>query len=254
MNMKDKLFHDGDIAVFKKDFTVMYSDIDMTGSVTMPAICNYFFEIGSIHGRILTEDAELDSIFVLTRLYVKMEKYPSVEETVSIRSWLSPVKDRYVIRNFLISDAEGDIIGRGKTSAVPFDINGRKGGAVPENMMKVKTVDTEPASDHVIEKLHQVISPVYRKNFEVRYFECDINMHANNVRYIQWCIETLPVDFIKSHVLHEIDVNYRAESSVGDMLKSSAEPLNDGYSFIHTISGHAEMKDLTRMKSSWRKK
>ncbi len=250
--MKDEKIHSSDFSIMNKDFAVRYSDLDMTYSATMPAICSYFFEVGSIHGRILTEDAKLDSVFVLTRLYVKMDMYPEVEETVSVRSWLSPVKDKYVIRNFIVTGENGDIIGRGKSSAVPFNLHERTGAAIPENIGKVKTVDIEPATLHAFEKLTPVMTSLYEKSFEVSYFDCDIYQHVNNVKYIQWCIEALPVEFIKSHMLSEIDINFRTEGSVGDKLVLKAGYGGGDGIFVHTISDNIGGRELARMKSIWR--
>jgi len=251
MDMKNNT-QQSDISVMIKDFTVMYKDLDMTYSLSMPAICAYLFEVGSIHGKILTDDAELGSAFVLTRLYMKMERYPAVGDTFSVKSWLSPVRDRYVVRNFQISDSDGIIIGAAKTSAVAFNLKERTGGGIPANIMKVKTVDAEPATPHLFEKLHPVISPLYEKIFSVGYFDCDFYWHVNNVKYIEWCIETFPVEFIKSHRLYEIDANFRAEGNAGDNLVSKAAPGKEPGTFHHSITSFSGEKELLRMSSSWK--
>jgi len=255
MNMKEKNTRDADIASFEREFTVMVCDLDMNYSSTMPVICNYLQEMGIAHGMMLTRDAGIDSddtVFVLTRLHVIMERYPVWGETVSIRSWLSPIKDRYVIRNFEMAGRDGELIGRAINSAVSFDIKNRTGGSISGDLSKVQTIDVEPALPHDFEKLMPVTSPDYEQNVDVRYFDCDFYHHVNNVKYVQWCIETLPAEFIRSHELCEVDINFRAEGNIGDKLVVKTESAPEQGKFNHSITGGNSEKDLVRMKSVWR--
>ncbi len=255
MNMKNDNSHSGDISSIIRDFTVQVYDLDMNYSSTMPVICNYLQETGITHGMMVTADAGIasdDMVFVLTRLHVRMERYPQWKERVSIRSWLSPVKDRYVIRNFEVLAKDGEIIGRGINSAVAFDMKNRTGGVVAGDVSKVQTLDTEFALPHTFEKLSPVTSGEYQNNIDVRYFDCDLYHHVNNVKYIQWCIETLPVEFIRSHKLYEIDINFRAEGNIGDKLVVKTEAGSDDGIFNHSITDLSGEKELVRMKCIWR--
>ena len=204
----------------------------------------------------ITEDAGItseDMVFVLTRLHVRLERYPLWKEKVSIRSWLSPVKDRYVIRNFEITGENGELIGRAINSAAPFNIKQRTSGVIAGDVAKVQTLDAEPALPHTFDKLVSVTSPQYENAVEVRYFDCDFYHHVNNVKYIQWCIETLPAEFIRSHKLYEIDINFRVEGNIGDKLFVKTVSGSEGGVYNHSIINSTGEKDLVRMKSIWRK-
>ena len=255
MNMKNESIRTDDISSINRDFTVKVYDLDMNLSSTMPVICNFLQDVGITHGMMITEDAGItseDMVFVLTRLHVKMDRYPAWKEKISIKSWLSPVKDRYVIRNFEISGRDGVVIGRGINSAVAFDIKNRTGGVIAGDVSRVQTLDAEPALPHTFEKLSSVEHCEYKNNIEVRYFDCDLYHHVNNVKYIQWCIETLPVEFIRSRELYEIDINFRAEGNIGDKLVVKTGPGSVGGIFNHSITDSSSDKELVRMKSIWR--
>jgi acyl-ACP thioesterase len=244
-----------DISSIIREFNVSVYDLDMNFSATMPVICNYLQDVGITHGMMITDDAGIatdEMVFVLTRLHVKMDRYPLWREKITIRSWLSPVKDRYVIRNFLIAGKDGEIIGRAINSAAPFNIKKRTSGDIAGDVANVQTLNVEPALPHVFEKLIPVADPQHENAVEVRYFDCDFYHHVNNVKYIQWCIESLPEEFIKSHRLYEIDINFRAEGNMGDRLavKSSAGSENGVYN--HSVTDLNGEKELVRMKSIWK--
>ena len=255
MNMKNGNTNPADISSITKEFTVMAYDLDMNFSSSMPVICNFLQDVGIEHGMMVTEDAGItseDMIFVLTRLHVRLERYPLWKEKVSIRSWLSPIKDKYAIRNFEIKGDDGAVIGRAINSAVAFNINNRKGGEIEGDISKVQTLNIEPALPHTFEKLELVDSPEYENTFNVRYFDCDFYRHVNNVKYLQWCIESLPEEFLKGHKLYEIDINFRAEANNGDKLTAKAVSGSEPGIFNHSISDGSGEKDLVRMKSIWR--
>lgn len=253
MNMKNA--DTKDISLIERQFTVMVHELDMNMTPSMPSICNYLQEVGISHGMKIISEAGIgsdDLIFVLTRLHVKILKHPAWNETIKIRSWLSPVIDRYAIRNFLIYGKDGSLIGRAINSAVPFSMKDRKGGSLPPDMSRVQSRDDEHALPHTFEKINSIDTPDYDKKIEVRYSDCDLYRHVNNTRYISWCIDTIPAEYILNHTLHEIDINFRAEGNNGDELVCRAMKGPVEGAFLHTITDSSGTKDLVRMTSLWK--
>lgn len=243
------------ISLTEKDYTVNVYDLDINVSSTMMMICNYLQDIGITHGMLITKDAGInnsDIIFVLTRLHVKLDRLPGWHETIKVESWLSPIKDKYVIRNFEIFSNSGSVIGRGINSAVSFSMKERTGVTLDLDTNRVQTLDREPALPHNFEKLPQIEKADHEIKINVRYFDCDLYRHVNNVKYIQWCAEALPFDFLKSHSLHEIDINFRAEANFGDTVVSKAVKGSEDGVFHHAITDSTGAKDLVRMKSVWK--
>jgi acyl-ACP thioesterase len=243
------------ISLTEKNYTVNVYDLDINVSSTMMLICNYLQDIGITHGMLITKDAGInnsDIIFVLTRLHVKLDRLPEWHETIKIESWLSPIKDKYVIRNFEIIDSSGNTIGKGINSAVSFSMEERTGVTLDLDSNRVQTLDREPALPHDFEKLPLIEKADHEIKINVRYFDCDLYRHVNNVKYIQWCAEALPFDFLKSHSLHEIDINFRAEANFGDTVVSKAVKGSEDGIFHHAITDSTGAKDLVRMKSVWK--
>lgn len=244
-----------DLSFAEKFFTVMVHELDMNMTPSMPAICNYLQEVGIAHGMSIISDAGIgndDLFFVLTRLHVRMTRYPSWKEKIKIRSWVSPVKDRFIIRNFEIYGECGSIIGRAINSAVPLSIKERKGGDLSPDMSRVQCRNDEPPLPHIFNKIDTIVHPDYEKYFRVRYSDCDLYRHVNNTRYISWCIDTLPDEYILNHRLYEIDINFRAEGNSGDDLISRAQWSTGQGAFIHTVTDSTGTKDIVRMTSLWK--
>ena len=53
--------------------------------------------------------------------------------------------------------------------------------------------------------------------YTVKYSDIDMNNHVNSMKYIQWVIDTLPIEKIKKGI-KKIDINYIKEALYGDEL------------------------------------
>ena len=254
MNMNFKNIDDG--AMIEKEFVVPTYDIDMKFTTTMPVICNYLYDIGMVHAAIITKDLGSlpeNIVFVMSRLHVRVEKYPLFKESALIRTWLSPIESKHVVRNYLLMDKSGEIFGRAINSATTFNLKERTGVDISGGIAasNIKTLTLEHALPHVFEAIPDADSPIYENEVDVRYFDCDFYHHVNNVRYIEWCIEAMPIEFLRKHRLYEIDISFKRESGMGEKLKVKVAAGSEENTFIHSITSEDGSRDIVRMKSVW---
>jgi acyl-ACP thioesterase len=146
------------------------------------------------------------------------------------------------------------MIGKAIYSTTAFNLKERTGVDISKNpsTSKAKINDMEPALPHVFEKLPPVFSPEYVNNVDVRYFDCDFFGHVTHVKYIEWGIETLPLDFLRKHRLYEMEIDFKKESSLGDKLIVKTGVGSEKNTFIHSITGEEGGRELIRMKSIWK--
>lgn len=253
MNMKNSV---NDISIVSREFKVQVYDIGMDSAATMATICNYLQEAGITHGMMLMDKAGIsvqDLVFVLTRLHVRMLRYPIWKERVIIHTWISPITNRYAIRNFIIESDKGETLGLAINSALPFNLSKRSGANIDIDVSSVETLDRDVPLPHVFEKLESPANPEFTSSITASYSHCDLYRHINNVKYIDWCLDTIPKNVYESSKLYEIDINFRAEGNCGDMLTVNTASLNSANkSFIHSISKSPEGRELVKMKSIWR--
>lgn len=246
------------ISLIKREFTVQVYELDMNSKATMASICNYLQESGITHGMMLMDKAGIsaeDLVFVLTRLQVRMLRYPLWKEKITVSTWLSPIINRYAIRNFIIESENGETLGLAINSAVPFSLKNRNSGNIEIDVTEVETLERQTPLPHVFEKLESPVNPQFTASIGASYSHCDLYRHVNNVKYIEWCLDTVPEDIYRTHELHEIDINFRSEGNCGDMLTVNSEVSeNNSSEFIHGISNSSKERELVRMKSLWKEK
>jgi medium-chain acyl-[acyl-carrier-protein] hydrolase len=92
----------------------------------------------------------------------------------------------------------------------------------------------------------------YTKIFDVRYTDIDTNRHVNNVKYIDWAIETLPLDIVQNHTLKGLMVTYKKETTYGATIKSCTEAnLTEGKALCRHNILDAEGKELCTLETLW---
>lgn len=83
-----------------------------------------------------------------------------------------------------------------------------------------------------------------------------MNKHVNNIRYLQWVVESVPAEIIDNYYLHSIDGRFVAEAHFGQTIasltKNDKNETNDK-SFLHTIKVEGNGKICATAKTIWKK-
>jgi len=93
------------------------------------------------------------------------------------------------------------------------------------------------------------------KRFQVRFRDLDLNRHANNVSYIEWTLETVPEMLWQKSRIAELEIEYLAESVLGDTVVAQAQlPKAAGGEMRHRLFRSGDKRELVRARSLWRGK
>jgi len=80
-----------------------------------------------------------------------------------------------------------------------------------------------------------------------------VNLHTNNVNYLKWTIDAYDFDFMMKHVPSSVEINYLAESMLGEniIIRSSREAGN-GLFYRHSIFRTTDSRELCRIRLEWK--
>ena len=115
----------------------------------------------------------------------------------------------------------------------------------------------EPLASVLPDRLKKLESPttaVEVGSWPVRYRDLDMNLHVNNVRYIERIIDSFPADFQQEHYLQEFEINYLAEALDGDYISAFVDKAvgEDTLGYSHRLSRRKVELDLCKARSVWR--
>lgn len=244
---------------FEQTFELRYSEMNKFGEASTTTILTLLEETAADHchsiGRSLY-DLKGDNIgWVLLSGIIEMYRYPIYKEKITIRTWISSNSDIRGFRENILFDESGEIIGKSKGLWVFFDINKRRPARIFEDIKCGWENKSGCCLDHdVTQKIMPLHSSANHCEFKVNKFDIDSYKHVNNIKYLQWLIESQPKELTDNYYLYSIDGRFMSEAQYGDTLLSFTDRDGEPNSFVHTIKTLAGDKICATAKTIWKKR
>ena len=193
--------------------------------------------------------------WVLLSGYMEMERYPLYKEKITIRTWLSEYSNIKAIRENIIYDEPGSVIGRAKGLWLFFDIQRRRPVKILDDIVEKWSCFPELSTAHdIAEKIEAIDSAKLKEKFLVHRYDTDAYKHVNNVKYLQWALETIPDEIIDNFYMYSIDGRYVREAQYGHAIESLAEYEKDTHSFLHAMKDLDSNHVCSTARTVWRKR
>lgn len=207
---------------FSKDYTITCYEADANKLMRPTAMLDIMQEAANVNATTLgfgyDEMISNNTAWVLSRINVKFINTPKWRDEVNLKTWHKGISKLFYLRDFILSDKEGNPMILATTSWLIIDMNTRR---------LVRNSDlalSDTAMDAIATPADKVVIPVdiepelIRKH-PVTWSEIDTNGHVNNVKYVVWAIDAVEQETIKEKPLKELLVNYDAEVMPGDLVK-----------------------------------
>ncbi len=244
---------------FEKQFELRYFEMNKFGEAKPTTILTLLEETAADHCHFIHHslyDLEKQNIgWVLVSGIMIMDRYPKYKEKINIRTWLSGYSMIKGFRENIIYDENRNIIGRGKGLWVFFDILRRRPVQIFDSIIESWSYCNEESIHHdITKKIKPTNSIVPVMEFRVNKFDVDTNQHVNNVRYLQWLLESTPDHIIDNYFLHSIDGRFISEAQYGDTVLAFTERDIEDDSFNYTIRTQENNKVCATANTIWKKR
>ncbi len=241
-----------------KQFELRYFEMNEFGVASPTSILTLLEETAADHccliNHSLDQLAEQNIGWILISGYMQIERYPAYREKITVRTWLSKYSNIKGFRENIIYDEQGLIIGRAKGLWVFFDIEKRRPIQIFNDIKNSWSFKSEECINYnIAKKINAIDSANYTRIFKVNRYDTDKNKHVNNIRYLQWAIESVPDEIINNYYLFSIDGRFVAEAQYDDTIISLAEEDGIDTSFLHTIKIQNNNKVCAIAKTVWKK-
>lgn len=244
---------------FEKHYRIPVYDTDFRGRLSLHSLFNYVQDIASEHAELLKfgrEDLQRNNRFwILSRMYAAINRMPRWGEEILLHTWPRGVEGLFALREIEVTDGKGEVISAVTTSWVVVDIETRR-PVRPGTMPALAGRDfiTRQATGRSAGKLEPPNGQMIETPpFRVRSGDLDVNLHVNNVKYIQWYCDTFGTDYLSGHEPEEVEINFLSESVEGDTVFLRHEVAGNGNnrpgcSVIRETDG----RELCRIMTAWR--
>ena len=244
---------------FTKNYEIHYYEVDSKLRCKLSSIIDFICDVGTQQSESVGGGIEYctqnNCAWVFYKYDIKMIRYPMFGETISITTKPVGFKKFYGLRKYIIKDSENNVIGEALALFFLINIQKRRPTRIQKEQYEFYGVDGDIDYDVSMEKLERIEQEDYCVDFKIRYSDIDSNNHVNNVKYIEWAIEAVPVEVVKDYTIKRIKVTFEKESKYGETISSSAaiKKVDDNIiKSYHTIRKN-DGTELTLLEAEWQK-
>ena len=197
---------------------VRYSEIDHRGTMTLPALINYFQDCSTFHSESIGLGMERLKLkkkaWVLSYWQIIIDGYPKLYEKITTGTFATEFKGLFGNRNFYMKVEEGGRIACANSIWVFMDLE--KGRPCRPAEEDIAPYGVNEPLDMPYEDRKISVPEVFedREPFPVRKYHIDTNEHVNNCQYVQMALEMLSGDIS----VRQVRVDYKKSAVLGDII------------------------------------
>ncbi|MBG0791067.1 MAG: acyl-ACP thioesterase [Desulfovibrionaceae bacterium] len=245
--------------VFEHAYYVRSYEPRTDGRVSIASVCNHLQDIASRHadslGFGLKGLRQSGHYWVLARLHLMMDRLPGYGGQTRVLTWPSGNERLTAMRDFQIFDHEG-LAGRATTSWVTVNAETHRPDPPDVVLDRRYIPDREHALAFPSKSVTRLREGDHAAAITARRADTDINGHVNNVKYVEFCLEAVPPEWVGANRCLGLDIQFRAESFAGDAYEaacSRSEPSDGMDTLLHRLTRSGDDKEIVRMRTWWKR-
>jgi acyl-ACP thioesterase len=229
------------LSVLEKEERIGFTGVDPSGRLTLFSIFDFFQKAAIAHAEDLAVGrvamAERGMVWVLSRMSVRVDRRPELDEVISIATWANGFERLFAVRDFSIT-ASGGVCVLARSLWLLIDIETRR----PLRPSALETTLPRGEGLPVLESPLALGMPSCAKlsgRREIKYSDIDFNGHVNNARYVQWIQDGVDYNALKNASRITAGINYLSEVKPCDEIEIWTAPLDrgNGFAFEGRLAG-----------------
>ncbi|MDR1582381.1 MAG: hypothetical protein LBS55_03835 [Prevotellaceae bacterium] len=242
----------------KYEYTVNSYLTDLQKRLSLPALFYLLQESALIHAESYnfgwTDLSENNFFWALARIKAQIDDYPQWKDSISVETWSKGPDAVMAYRDFEVYSSDNKKILSATSAWLMLSMETRKPQRIALMKDKFPAPYDRSAINIRLEKLpqHRIQASDNIVN-TVPYSAIDINGHVNNTLYIQWVMDSFPVDYILNHEVYDIEINYLQEAKINQRYYVIIEEFSPN-EYLCSVVRHPDNKELSRMMLKFREK
>ncbi|KAJ7957218.1 Acyl-[acyl-carrier-protein] hydrolase [Quillaja saponaria] len=273
--------------VYRQTFVIRSYEIGPDKTATMETLMNLLQETALNHvtssglagnGFGATREMSIRKlIWVVTRIHIQVQRYSCWGDVVEIDTWVDAAGKNGMRRDWIIRNHHTqEIITRATSTWVIMNRETRRLSKIPEQVreevapfyVKRVAIPSEEIDNEKIDKLTDETAGRIRSGLAPRWSDMDANQHVNNVKYIGWILESVPINVLEEYNLTSMTLEYRRECRQSNLLESltsstssvTGDSKNNSIhrkpemQYTHLLRMQADKAEIVRARTEWHSK
>jgi len=190
--------------------------------------------------------------WVLAKWDIEIFSYPGFNQQITLSTVPTSFRSYFGFRMLEARDGAGKLLARAHTLWVFVDTRRKKPVPVTRELVLAYGLTSEQKKPLPMEAPSAPESDALQTRFQIRPGDIDTNGHVNNIRFVEWALDTLPVDFTEKHSVYRVLVDYRKELTYGEPVTATADISGNDDEIVtrHRISSGE--KDASVITFRWK--
>ncbi|SFS38093.1 acyl-[acyl-carrier-protein] thioesterase [Sphingobacterium wenxiniae] len=206
------------IEIYSKTYRLDFTQCYPNGFLKYSELSNLMQLVAAEHAAGLGFDymnmAKQNQAWVLTRVRIEIDKLPKLLQEITIHTWIEDFLGNRSVRDFAIEVGGKKIIGASTFWAV-LNIKERKSENLAIHINPQHVLSGKKSTSVPFRRIDQQTDYDQHSSYTVRLSDLDVVQHVNNVRYTEWCMDSLDAAVVLNKPFKSIDMNYIKELGLG---------------------------------------
>lgn len=212
-------------STFSKKWEINFVQCYPNGQLKLTELCNIIQLTAGLHaelGGLSFSDMQVfHQAWVLSRMRVEVTDLPKWRDTVTVKTWIVEMYDSRSIRALELYVGDKKMVGA-LTFWVVLNTELRKPEALALPHDHFEFFPKNLPTRHTFEKINLNMETRFLKTKTVLLSDLDIVNHANNVKYLEWCLDCLNPKVILKNKIEAFDMNFLRELHWNDEVEIKA--------------------------------
>ncbi len=203
-------------------FHIKSYDADFQGRLNMEALFHYLQEVAWENARNNDFGYEFmqkeNAIWALSKVRLELLQTPRWNEQIAIKTWPRGGEGFFAFRDYEVLQQER-VVGKATSHWLIVDINSKRPRKVENYFFSKESYCQDQALPKAkLNKLPINDDLAQIDTRKVHMSDIDVNQHVNNATYVKWCIDAVPIAWLKDNSISAIEINYLAELTGGETI------------------------------------
>lgn len=244
---------------FRKNYEIIHRDINKNGKCRITSIMDFLTDVAMRHENSLGIDITPTNpdgvVFVFYDYEIKVHSYPKYSETVDVRTHVKSIQKFYATRRYEVYGANQELLIEAEALAVVLDVKSRRLAKVPDIYYERHNIDKNIKIKAPRIKLEPIEKVDFTGEYKVRFSDMDSYGHINNAKYIDWELDVVPDEILKSYKLRELKIKFQREITEREKPVVNIEIVGEenGLTHIKHRVLNSNGDEVNAMDSYWEK-
>lgn len=241
---------------YSQTFFLSAGETNAEHEMSLPLLTSKIIDISTAHANSLgIGNPAMESLhcgWVLSRIAIEMTRYPEVNETYRLTTWVTDWNKHYSERCYMISDAEGNPIGYARSIWMVLHTDTHESVGLghltpPEGMLSEKECPIARAGRHAAILPEDFEGDLPRnsvratesdRKYTFRYCDLDFYRHVNTVRYVALLLNSYTLQEMDTRRVGRMEISFMHEGRYGMTVavrraaESESESESDSFTLI----------------------